>query len=78
MKTLDQSVFYLPECPPEAESAAVDADGRAHWFDVKLNIREHRGDELWGEHLGHCCKLIGSGYDTSNWKHSVIYRKRAA
>ena len=79
MKKLTHAVFDLPECPDWAESAAVHRNGEASWFDVpKQYIDEDSG--CWGytryfqpsELYRH--KLIGIGFDATNWQQSAIDR----
>lgn len=73
MKQLTQS--DLKRLDKKYISAAVDRDGNANAFEVIISRRKHRGDDLWGEHLGDQCILIGHGFYAGDWKNSNINRK---
>ena len=69
LKQIDQSVFNgLDE---KWRFAAVDEDSRAFKFDCEPAIN---CDE-WYEGHGQKKVLIGTGYDTTNWKNSLIERE---
>ena len=77
MKQLTQEVFDSPDCPDWAESAAVNANGLATWFDEKWQHLDIEG-EWWGyaknfqRSVGFRHAEIGHGYDTTNWENSAI------
>ena len=78
MKKLTQAVFDLPECPPDARSAAVDSDGEAWVFlcdKSKLKIEDAFGSSgHYPSVLTREVRFIGEGYDTTNWQQSAIDR----
>lgn len=68
-KTLDQSVFNLPECPDWAECAAVDMAGKA-FYSEKPPIATKEGWLLVSIY-----RDFDNYYDSTNWKDSIIQRK---
>lgn len=75
MKKLTQAVFDLPECPVWAESAAVDENGIACWYpDSYPHLNYNVDSGVWGSEWSLMCKIIGSGFDTTNWQQSAIDR----
>lgn len=88
MKKLTQAVFDLPECPEWAESAAVDSDGDAFWYNAYPHQLEQNGEYHYinedDEHLPYhhpdgvstmYDKYIGSDFNTNSWAYSVINRE---
>ena len=81
MKTLDHSVFDLPECPDWAESAAINGNGVANYYaDAReyLEPVEVLNTKIWiykedgnGEFR---VQIIGFGYDATDWQNSAINR----
>lgn len=69
LKQLDQSVF--DGLSNELRFAAVDYDGRVYVFDVKPELMNHE----WDTPYYNTCQLIDKGYDSSNWKTSLIERE---
>ena len=69
---LNQKVFELDECPDWAEWAAVDADGKAHWFDSQPRIRA----KCWRCQPCSSSSRICFGwlFDATDWQHSLIER----
>ena len=69
---LNDKVFELDECPDWAQWAAVDADGKAHWFDSQPCVRA----KCWV--LQPCSSLsricFGWLFDATDWQHSLIKR----
>lgn len=72
MKLLTRA--YLKKLDKKYISAAVDSDGNANAFEVILSREHYRGEDLWGEHLGSKCTLIGYGFYAGDWKNSNINR----
>lgn len=68
LKTLDQSVFDGKD--ERLSLAAIESDGRAFLFEPKAEFRSK--SEGWSS-FG-LCRLIGTGYDASNWRNSLIKR----
>ena len=78
LKQLDQSVFN--ELDEKWRFAAVDADGSANGFDIRVYPRG--GDEygLFAYESDYANSddnsvHIGKGYDATNWKNSLIERE---
>ena len=67
-------VFSLPECPSDANWAAVDADGSAYWFVDKPVISGNR----WVRRQTGCAAkcILPEAFDATDWQHSLIERPR--
>ena len=67
-------VFSLPQCPSDANWAAVDADGSAYWFVDKPVISGNR----WVRRQTGCAAkcILPEAFDATDWKHSLIERPR--
>ena len=67
-------VFSLPQCPSDANWAAVDADGSAYWYVDKPVISGNR----WVRRQTGCaakCILL-EAFDATDWQHSLIERPK--
>ena len=67
-------VFSLPECPSDANWAAVDADGSAYWFVDKPVI----SGKCWVRRQSSCAAkcILPEAFDTTDWQHSLIERPK--
>lgn len=67
-------VFSLPQCPSDANWAAVDADGSAYWFVDKPVISGNR----WVRRQTGCAakRILPEAFDATDWQHSLIERPR--
>ena len=67
-------VFSLPQCPSDANWAAVDADGSAYWFVDKPVISGNR----WVRRQTSCAAkcILPEAFDATDWQHSLIERPR--
>lgn len=67
-------VFSLPQCPSDANWAAVDADGSAYWFVDKPVISGNR----WVRRQTGCAAkcILPEAFDATDWQHSLIERPR--
>lgn len=65
-------VFSLPQCPSDANWAAVDADGSAYWFVDKPVISGNR----WVRRQTGCAAkcILPEAFDATDWQHSLIKR----
>lgn len=72
---LTADVFAMEECPEWARYAAVDTNGTAYWYDGKPEIKRVCGG--WVNPNGQNALLIGSRYDASDWRSSLIERPAA-
>lgn len=65
-------VFNLPQCPSDANWAAVDADGSAYWYVDKPVI----SGKCWVRRQTSCpakC-ILPEAFDATDWQHSLIER----
>lgn len=71
---LNQKVFELDECPDWAQWAAVDADGKAHWFGSQPCIRA----KCWRRQPCSSSSRVCFGwlFDATDWQHSLIERPK--
>ena len=69
---LNQKVFELDECPDWAQWAAVDADGKAHWFGSQPCIRA----KCWQRQpcISSSRICLGWLFDPTDWQNSLIER----
>lgn len=67
-------VFSLPECPSDANWAAVDADGSAYWYVDKPVI----SGKCWVRRQSSCAAkcILPEAFDATDWQHSLIERPR--
>ena len=67
-------VFSLPECPSDANWAAVDADGSAYWFVDKPVI----SGKCWVRRQTSCAAkcILPEAFDATDWQHSLIERPK--
>ena len=72
---LTTEVFSMEECPEWAQYAAVDTNGTAYWYDGKPEIKRVCGG--WINPNGQNALPIGSRYDASDWRSSLIERPAA-
>jgi hypothetical protein len=70
---LTQAVFDREDCPEWANWAAVDADGRAFWYEVKPDrmVRAYVTEDYKGELI-----TKPGRFDASDWEHSLIERPK--
>lgn len=67
-------VFSLPECPSDANWAAVDTDDSAYWYVDKPVI----SGKCWVRRQTSCpakC-ILPEAFDATDWQHSLIERPR--
>ena len=71
---LNQKVFELDECPDWAQWAAVDADGKAHWFGSQPCIRA----KWWVRQPCSISSRVCFGwlFDPTDWQNSLIERPK--
>jgi len=71
---LNQSVFE--NAPDWARWAAVNADGGAFFYEKKPVLMSGNFLKTWYQ-IGRKarCRAIGTGFESSDWKHSLIERK---
>lgn len=74
MKKLDQSAFE--NAPDWARWAAVEVDGHAFFYETKPMLIAGDFLKTWCQ-IGRKarCRAIGTGFESSGWKHSLIERK---
>lgn len=67
-------VFSLPQCPSDANWAAVNADGSAYWFVDKPVI----SGKCWVRRQTGCAAkcILPEAFDATDWQHSLIARPR--
>lgn len=79
---LTHEVFSMEECPNWARYAAVDAVGKAYWYEAPPRLRT--GEHLWessGRRTQRLCRpgsSISILFDATDWQHSLIERQPAA
>lgn len=67
-------VFSLPQCPSDANWAAVDADGSAYWYVDKPVISVN----CWVGRQTNCpakC-ILPEAFDSTDWRNSLIERPK--
>lgn len=67
-------VFSLPQCPSDANWAAVDADGSAYWYVDKPVL----SDKRWIRSQPGCAAkcILPEAFDATDWQHSLIERPK--
>lgn len=67
-------VFSLPECPSDANWAAVDADGSAYWYVDKPVI----SGNCWVRRQTNCAAkcILPEAFDATDWRNSLIERPK--
>ena len=70
---LNEKVFDLDTCPDWAQYAAVDADGKAYWYE---DAPRRRSSIFWtSEYERSRSKyIIDISFDATDWQHSIIER----
>lgn len=69
---LNDKVFDLDECPKWAQWAAVDADGKAYWYESQPCIRAKCWRRQPCSSLSRIC--FGWLFDATGWMNSLIKR----
>ena len=69
---LTEKVFQLDCCPDWAQYAAVDEDGKAHWFGSQPYIRAKGWVRQPCSSSSRIC--LGWLFDATDWQHSLINR----
>lgn len=74
MKQLTQAIFK--DAPDWVESAAVNSDGDAYWYNSHAcHLAQSDSEHFINAWITRQSKFIGEDYDTADWQNSAIDRE---